>query len=498
MTHPYLDDFRGHFINGRFEPSAGGQTFVSRNPAHGHQPVLEVVADVGAVDRAVTAARSALRGWRGAGLEGRIEALKAVRDKVGDHAERIAEAITAEMGKTRNEALIEARSIAGKIDGVISQIGHALPPAGPGAPGEQRFHALGVVAIIGPFNFPVHLVNTHVIPALLTGNTVVAKPSEVTPLAGQRYAELFEAAGFPAGVFNLVHGLGDTGAALVSHSGVRGVIFTGSYRTGRLIRQATFDQPYKKVCLELGGKNPALVLDDADLEQAAREIMLGALLTTGQRCTATSRVIVTPGAADGLRDRLVQAFGRIKPGDPAGDTTFMGPLANEASKTRFLDLLQKGREEGAQVLVESESLDGGAFVTPSLYEVKGHERLLHEELFGPHVAFEVAQSEDDAFARGGENTYGLSASLFSARPEAFERFYDEIPAGVLNFNRSTNGASGLLSFGGVGMSGNWRPAGAMAPRLCTYPVAVMQVPFGQITAHGNLDRALGLDEKGGQ
>ena len=487
----HLDDFRGNFIGGRFHRPDAGQTFTSKNPARGSAEVLRATADVGAVDAAVAAAKAALPQWRRGGIAARIEALKAVRDKVMDHAEGIAEAITAEMGKTYSEALIEARSVAGKIDGVINQIDHALPPAGPGAPGEQRFHAMGVVAIVGPFNFPVHLVNTHVIPALITGNTVVAKPSEITPLAGQRYAALFEDAGFPAGVFNLIHGLGETGAALVSHPDVRGVIFTGSYRTGRLIRQATFDQPYKKVCLELGGKNPAVVLDDADLDQAVREILLGALLTTGQRCTATSRVIAAPKIAGELRDRLVSAFEAIRPGDPADATTFMGPLANAESKARFMSLLRAGREEGARVLVESAGLDGGAFVTPGLYEVKGGERLLHEELFGPHVALEVARDEEDAFARVSENTYGLSASLFSARPEAFERFYDEVTAGVLNFNRSTNGASGLLSFGGAGMSGNWRPAGAMAPRLCTYPVAMMQVPYGEITGNANLEAALG-------
>jgi succinylglutamic semialdehyde dehydrogenase len=336
----------------------------------------------------------------------------------------------------------------------------------------------------------VHLLNTHVIPALVTGNTVVCKVSEVTPLSGQRYAELFEDAGFPAGVFNLVHGLGATGAALTGHPDVSGVIFTGSYHTGRLVRQQTFDQPHKKVALELGGKNPALVLDDADLEQATREIVLGALLTTGQRCTATSRVVVTPGIAGALRERLVDAFSRIEPGDPADDATFMGPLANRAARERFAKGLAAGRDEGAKVLVESRPIDGGYYVTAGLYEVRGDERLVQDELFGPHVCFEVARDEDDAFTRAARSGYGLAASLFSARTEAFERFYDEVPAGVFNFNRSTNGASGLLPFGGVGRSGNWHPAGSSAPRITTYPVALMKAPFGERTANSQLDRAL--------
>ena len=395
------------------------------------------------------------------------------------------------MGKVSSEALVEAGSISGKIDGIAAVLPHELPPAAPSAPGEQRFHALGVIGVIGPFNFPVHLINTHVIPALMTGNTVVIKPSEITPLAGQRYAELFEAADFPPGVINVVQGRGDVGAALASHSGLRGLIFTGSYHTGRLIRQATFEQPYKKVCLELGGKNPAVVLRDADLEHTVRELLLGALLTSGQRCTATSRVVVAPEIAPALTERLKAAFERIEPGPPSQEGTFMGPLASRASRDRFIELARAGRAEGARVLVESRQLDGGYYVTPGLYQVQGHERLLSEELFGPHVCLEVADSEEDAFRRVADNPYGLSASLFTAREEAFERFYDTVPAGVLNWNRSTNGASGLLPFGGVGMSGNFRPAGSGAPRLTTYPVALMSGDPNKKTVNAALDAALG-------
>ncbi len=484
--------FRGDFIGGDFVAPAGGAAFASRDPATAEgEVVLEAVGDVAAVDAAVAAAREAQRAWRRAGLEARIEALRAVQARVPAHTERIAQAITAEMGKPIAEARGEAASIAGKIEGVIAQLPYELPPAPPGAPGEQRFHPLGVVAVIGPFNFPVHLLNTHVVPTLLTGNTVVAKPSELTPLAGQRYAELFADADFPAGVFNLVHGLGDTGAALVAHPDVRGVVFTGSYDTGRRIRQATFDQPFKKVCLELGGKNPAVVLDDADIDQAVREILLGALLTTGQRCTATSRVVATPGVADALETRLVEAFRRITPGDPKDVTCFMGPLASHGARDRFVQQLAAARAQGAEALVEVRALAGGAYVTPSLYRVQGGEATLAEELFGPHVSFERAADRDDAFRRAADSPFGLSASLFSADAESWEAFYDQVPAGVVNINRSTNGASGLLPFGGVGMSGNWRPAGSLAPRNATYPVAYMRADLGARTPYAALDGLLG-------
>ncbi len=479
----------GDYINGEFIRS-GGEEFSSFNPAKSGVKVAQMFEQSGSVDRAVSAARSALKTWRRGGLERRIEALRAVADLVPQHQERIAEAISLEMGKPISEARIEAGSIKSKIEGVINQLPSTLPAAPSGAPGEQRFHSLGVIGVIGPFNFPIHLLNTHIIPALLTGNTVIAKPSEVTPLCGQRYAELFHAARFPEGVLNIIQGRGVIGAELSAHQDVNGVIFTGSYETGRKIRQATFDQPHKKVCLELGGKNPAVILDDADLEQATREILLGALLTSGQRCTATSRVIVTAGIANELKTNLINAFKRIRPLNPLDEDCFMGPLANEASRDRFMKLLQQAKEQGAEPWVESECISGGAFVTPSIYGVRGDEPYLKHELFGPHISMQIVDDDRAALQAAANNQYGLSASLFTQREEMFESFYDEVPAGVLNWNRSTNGASGLLPFGGIGKSGNWHAAGSEGPRLSTYPVAVMSVPYGQVTANHSLERLL--------
>ena len=491
-TNP-LDEtvaFRGDYIHGAFVPPGPGVRFVSRDPARDGAEVLAAVSEPEAVDVAVASARRAADGWRRLPLTERAAHLQRLAAKAKEHEARIALAITREMGKPLAESRTEAGSIAAKVQATISQLPHELPPAAPGAPGEQRFHALGVVAVIGPFNFPVHLVNTHVIPALLTGNTVVVKPSEITPLSGQCYAELFDDANLPPGVFNLIHGLGATGGALAAHEGIDGVIFTGSYATGRRIRQATFDQPWKQVSLELGGRNPAVVLDDAHLDQAVREILLGAFLSSGQRCTATSRIIVTQGIAEKLQKRLVAAISALKPGDPMDATTFMGPLATFAARDRFMSLLADARAEGARPLVESEALPGGAFVTPSLYQVRGDERFLREEFFGPHLDLEVAESDEDAFDRAARNPYGLSASLFTARPELLDTFYDRVRAGVINFNRSTNGASGLLPFGGTGMSGNWRAAGSLAPRLCTFPVAVMSEPMGRLTPNATLDAQL--------
>ena len=485
-----MAEFSGNYYGGRFVKPDGGRVFRSYNPAQNDGVVLEAVGDVSAVDDVVSAAEAARVAWARQPLDARIAVLRRVADTLPAHVEGIAHAICSEMGKTMAESMVEANSIAGKINGTLKLLNHELASAGPGAPGEQRHHALGVVAILGPFNFPVHLVNTHLIPSLLAGNVVIAKPSEVTPLCGQRYAELFHAAGVPAGVFNMVFGEGDVGAALVQHPNVDGVIFTGGFETAQRIRRDLFDQPQKKLALELGGKNPAVVLDDANLDHTVREVLLGALLTTGQRCTATSRVIATPGIADALQARLVDAFQAIMPGDPSVSGTFMGPLATAKSKAGFLRGLAAARAEGAKVLVESQELPGGHFVTPGLYAVQGHESVISTELFGPHVSFERATDEADAYARVNNSPWGLSASLFTESDDAFERFYHSVRAGVLNLNRSTNGASGLLPFGGVGKSGNFHAAGSLALRVATYPVAVMRGDTSSRTKNAALDAQL--------
>ena len=485
-----MTEFRGNYFGGRFVRPSSGRPFQSHDPAHNDVVVLEAVSDVSAVPDVVAAAEKARSGWARQPMGERIAVLERVVAELPKHVDGIAEAICSEMGKTMAESRVEANSISGKIRGTIKLLEHELATAGPGAPGEQRHHALGIVAILGPFNFPVHLVNTHLIPSLLAGNVVVAKPSEVTPLSGQRYAELFDAAGVPSGVFNMIFGEGDVGAALVQHPAVNGVIFTGGFETAQRIRRDLFDYPQKKLALELGGKNPAVVLDDANLDHAVREILLGALLTTGQRCTATSRVIATPGIADALQSRIADAFRTIQPGDPADSRTFMGPLATAKSKAGFLRGLAQAREEGAEVVVEPRELEGGHYVTPGLYAVQGHESVISTELFGPHISFERASDEDDAYRRVNQSPWGLSASLFSRNDDAFERFYHSISAGVLNFNRSTNGASGLLPFGGVGKSGNYHPAGSLALRVATYPVAVMRGNDTAKTKNAALDAAL--------
>src|SRR5690606_38499226 len=314
----------GDFVAGRFLPPEG-EPLVSRNPATPDADV--VLATRASVDRAhlaAAAAGEALPRWSALDLDERWEALQSFHAALGARREDLAEAITLETGKLYSEAQAAAGSRLSRFDTALQAM-KAHYRDGPVVPSEGEsleYRPLGVVGVIGPANYPVHLVHAYVLPALLAGNTVVAKPSEATPLVGQRYAEAAAAAGLPAGVLNVVLGGGESGAALVRDETVRGLWFTGSYRTGSVIRRMALERPELLVALELGGKNMGVVLDDADMRQVVHEIVVGGYLTTGQRCTATERVLVHSSRKDELVGALVRAVSNLRFGDPRDTRSF--------------------------------------------------------------------------------------------------------------------------------------------------------------------------------
>lgn len=487
---------RGDLIDGSFVvgPSSDGVLLESRDPARDFEVGFVVSSHLAHADAAVAAARKAQRAWHACGLETRKAYLERLKGVFQANVDAIAEAITRETGKPHREALGEARSLGARIDLMLGdglKRIETLKVEG----GEARAHPQGVVAVLGPYNYPAHLMNAHVIPALLTGNTVVMKPSEHCPWTGELYASCFRDAGLPRGVVNLVQGRGDVGRALVVHPDVDAILFTGSYGTGRAILEATLDQPHKLVALEMGGKNMAVVLDDADPLQALAAVLQGAFLTTGQRCTATSRVLVHQRVFDRFTDALVAAVKELLPGDPWRDDTAFGPLANQPALERFLRLRALATASGLEALVPGRTLEGGAFVTPSVHllppgapDPKGY---IDEELFGPDICIERIDDDDHAIARLNESPFGLSNAVFTARKDRFERFFRETKSGLLNHNRSTNGASGKLPFGGVGRSGNQRPAGIDAVRYTTYPVALLRAEMGDAPVEDAFREAVG-------
>lgn len=482
---------RGDYIGGRFlEPT--GEAFTSHDPAHHHAVVLEAAGSADRVTEACDAAAAAQAEWAARSLDDRVAALARFKSAIAARADELSEAISREMGKIRSEARIEINALLGRFALVEGQVRRDL--SGGTIEGHAseviRYRPHGVVGVLGPFNFPLHLCHAHVLPSLMLGNTVVIKPSEVTPLAGQRYAEAADAAGLPAGVLNVVQGGGAVGAALTQDPRVLGLAFTGSWETGRRIRAATVDRPEMLVALEMGGKNMCVVREDAELRQAIHEVVTSGYLTTGQRCTCSDRVLVHRSRADALIDGIRAALAELKFGDPEDASSFAGPMANRAAAERFVAAIEKARAGGAEVIVEGGPREGGAFVDASLHRLQAGQHTLagytDVELFGPDLCVEVFDDDDEAIAALNGTPFGFAVSVFTQDLEAFGRYEREVRTGILNRNRSTNKASPRLPFGGVKKSGNFRPAGAWAGRNLAYVMSQIHNGAGVFDRHAKI------------
>ena len=478
-----------------------GDALTSHNPAHPDQIVWSGTPSVSHVDPAVRAARAALPAWRDSPIEQRIEALRAYQKLVNEHADAIGELICRETGKAQWDAAGEAKILGGKVDITLAEgpnsgrsrvTGFDVEVSETRA-GRCSFRPHGVMAVIGPFNFPAHLPNGHIVPALLTGNTIVFKPSDKTPAVGQVLASLFDEAlasvGAPKGVINLVQGAGDVASALTTHEGVDGVLFTGSWPVGRRILEANLDHPGRIVALELGGNNPSIVMDDADLRQAAIENVRAAFVTTGQRCTCTRRLIVHEAVADTLIPLIQKTATNLIVGDPKGigggsrnQAVFMGPIIRGLARDDVLNGQAALIKAGATPLIEATAMEhpsGGHYITPGLLQVDrfttgaepNDDPGCDKEFFGPLLRVSVVSSLDDAIEQANATRYGLAASVFTKDQRAAGRVLREVRAGCVNVNTGTAGASSKLPFGGLGWSGNHRPAGAFSLDYTAYPVA---------------------------
>jgi len=456
------------------------QDIVSFDPARPSVEVARVRVDAGAVDAAVRAARAAFPAWSARSMEERAALLEAWSATCARHAERIAVAIMRETGKVLAEARQEAALLSDKVAVTLEERVRARVtgyefPANATRVNRCSYRPFGVMAVIGPFNFPAHLPNGHWVPALLAGNTVVFKPSEKAPGVGALLAELMAEAGMPAGVFNLVQGRGDAAAALVEHADVDGVLFTGSWPVGRRIMERNLDRPGRMVALEMGGSNPAIVMDDADLKQAVIECVRCAFITTGQRCTCTRRVVVHRAVAERFIAAFVECARTLTVG--AGDAEpapFMGPLVSREARDAALAFQAECAARGERVLLDSRSPTGdGWFVTPGVLQAKRFERATDREVFGPVVRIAVAEDLQDAIVQANATDFGLAASIFTQSESNVAAAMAGLRAGCINVNCGTAGASGKLPFGGLGRSGNLRPAGAAMIDACAYPVATM-------------------------
>jgi len=466
------------FIAGSWgEPATPDGVIEDRSPADLSLVLGRFPWAVTQVDRVVSAARAAHEGFAALPVHDRARLVRRIGAVLEKREDELAHAIALDVGKPLWEARLEAQACSAKAV-ITADEGLKLVANFP-APGQRgakcRFRPLGVAAVLGPFNFPIHLPNGHILPALACGNTVVFKPSEIAPHAAEVYARCLEEAGVPRGVFNLLQGGPAAGAALGAHSGVDAVLFTGSWAVGQAIQRANQGQT-KLLALEMGGKNAALVLADADLEKAAYDVLFSAFVTAGQRCTAASRAVVV-GDSRRFAARIVRLAQQLSVGHPLDEGVFMGPLASPAALEKFERGLQATDAECllAPRRLQPRGLDG-CYVSPSVHFVQQRRGTAYEreELFGPDLAVYPAASEEEALEIANSTDYGLAASVHTRSEQTFDRCQRALACGVVNWNAPTVGASGRLPFGGLRRSGNHRPAALWSTLYCAAPVAVMR------------------------
>lgn len=464
----------GHWLAGQGEPLESLDPVTQAVVWHGRG------ANAVQVDAAVAAARTAFATWAAQSLDSRIAVLERFAVRLKDQADVIARAIGEETGKPLWEAATEVNSMVGKVAiSIQSYRERTGEKSGPlaDATAVLRHKPHGVVAVFGPYNFPGHLPNGHIVPALLAGNAVVFKPSELTPKVAELTVQCWIDAGLPTGVLNLLQGGRETGVALAGHPGIDGLFFTGSSRTGNLLHAQFAGRPEKILALEMGGNNPLIVDQVADVDAAVYTIVQSAFISAGQRCTCARRLLVPQGEwGDALLARLVQVAGQIKVGrfdeQPA---PFMGSVISLQAAAQLLqaqqDLLAKG---ATALLAMTQPQANAALLTPGILDVTAVAERVDEEFFGPllqvirYTSFEAAIDEANA------TVYGLAAGLLSDSRARYEQFWLHSRAGIVNWNKQLTGAASSAPFGGIGASGNHRASAYYAADYCAYPVASLE------------------------
>lgn len=433
------------------------------------------------VDQAIQAAREAFTRWRQTSLSERIAICERFAERLREQAEGLAQTIASETGKPMWETRTEISAMAGKIAiSVRAQAERAGERSEPVAGGTAvlRHRPHGVAAVFGPYNFPGHLPNGHIVPALLAGNTVVFKPSDLTPLIAMQVVQCWSDAGLPAGVLNMVCGAVETGAALAGHPGIDALFFTGSERTGKLLHAQFAEQPGKMLALEMGGNNALVIEEVSDLDAAVYETIQSAFITTGQRCTCARRLLVPTGDwGERFLERLIAVAAGLRIGLPDEDPApFMGPLISVAAAQRVLDAQDQLEARGGVVLKRCEHIPGltDAFLTPGIINLTDAIDVPDEEVFGPLLSVYLYDDFEAALELANDTRFGLSAGLISDSDARWDQFLGRMRAGIVNRNRSITGASSAAPFGGPGDSGNLRPSAYYAADYCAYPVASME------------------------
>ena len=460
--------------------SGEGPTLESISPVDDQTVWLTREASASQVDSAFRSARGAFGRWWDQGLENRIAIVEKYAELVRDASNELAEVISEETGKVLWEAKTEAGAVAGKIDISIDALKTRRDTTSfdVGAiKAVTRFKPHGVVGVLGPFNFPAHLPNGHIVPALLAGNTIVFKPSEQTPAVGAWMMQKWVDAGLPDGVLNLVQGGRGVGGAISANDELDGLFFTGSSRAGAALNRALASQPGKILALEMGGNNPLVVTETSDLKAAAYQTILSAFITAGQRCTCARRLILIDNdESRAFIETLSEMTRKVTFGFNSDDSEpFIGTVISSAMGRHILDTQKKLIDHGAIPIVEMDSHRGcDALVSPGLLDVTDMVAREDEELFGPMLSIIRVPNFEAAIEEANNTSYGLSAGILTDNDERYKKFIHQIRAGIVNWNRQTTGASGKLPFGGCGQSGNNRPSAYFAADYCSFPVASLE------------------------
>jgi len=452
-------------------------TIVSTEPATGAEVWSGPVGDAAAE---VAAARAAWPEWAAHSVTYRMEMLRRFANVVRSRETDFAELIARETGKPFWEAKTEVNSVIGKVQISIDAYSERTPTrrmeAAMGNRVAVRHKPHGVLAVLGPYNFPAHLPNGHIVPALIAGNAVVFKPSEKTPATGAFLVGCFHEAGVPEGVLRLLIGGPAEGRALAGQDGIDGLLFTGSARAGMALHQQFAETPHKILALELGGNNPLVVWDAPDIAAAAAIVVQSAFLSAGQRCTAARRLIVEEGQHQELVDEIVKLIDRIIVDHPMADPQpFMGPVIDlitaDILQDRFLGLMMKG---GKPIRRLDRPFEERPYLTPALIDMTDAKDRLDEELFGPVLQLIRVKDFDAAIDEANNTRFGLAASVLTKHPKLYDKFWANVRAGVINWNKPTNGAPSNAPFGGIGLSGNHRPSAFYAADYCAYPVTSVE------------------------
>lgn len=482
----------GNLIGNRWVP-AEGESFQSISPTDDSVVWSGGETDLRGVQQATASARSACGPWWDQPLENRIEVVTRYAEIVKAKTDDLAALISAEVGKPLWEAKTEAGAVVGKVAVSIAALNERRSDSS-FEMGElraaTRYKPFGVMGVLGPFNFPAHLPNGHIVPALLAGNTIVFKPSEHTPAVGQWMVQQWQEAGLPEGVINLIQGGRETAINLAHDEELDGLLFTGSSTAGRALHQTYGQWPQKILALEMSGNNPLIVHDVNDVNAAAYHTIQSAYVTSGQRCTCARRLILIDGEE---ADRVVESLRAMIPKVTFGywndeKEPFAGTVISKAQGQRLLESQDSLIAAGAEPLMRSEMLrENPALISPGLLDSTSVKNGPDDEMFGPILQVIRVKDFSEAVIEANRTAYGLAASLLSDDAAKYKEFIHGIRAGVVNWNRATTGATGKLPFGGCGISGNNRPSGYFATDYCNWPVASLeaeQLEMPEVVATG--------------